>query len=113
MEIEEFARAACDMFERSDLVVGVSNTRHAPEYCGAVYYLMKLIESPTASGVAIFFPGFPVPLKHLVHLGYRGVPGLIADDSTRHHSGVHPDLRQIDFVAFGLHRLQNSIRSAW
>ena len=58
MEIEEFARAACDMFERSDLVVGVSNTRHAPEYCGAVYYLMKLIESSTACVVVVFFPGF-------------------------------------------------------
>jgi hypothetical protein len=49
--MEEFARAACDMFERGDLVVAVSNARHATECCAAVYYLMKLIESSIESGI--------------------------------------------------------------
>src|SRR5713101_1885067 len=49
--MEEFARSACDMYERGDLVVAVSNTRHATECCAAVYYLMKLIQSSISSGI--------------------------------------------------------------
>jgi len=41
--MEEFARAACDMFERGDLVVAISNTRHAAECCAGVWYLHSLI----------------------------------------------------------------------
>jgi hypothetical protein len=35
--VEEFGRAACDMLQRGDLVVGISNVRHAVESCAAVW----------------------------------------------------------------------------
>src|SRR5215216_429703 len=50
--IEEFSRAACDMFERSDVVVGISNARHAAECSAAVWYLMKLMNDSIEQGVA-------------------------------------------------------------
>ncbi|GIK50881.1 MAG: hypothetical protein BroJett013_35780 [Alphaproteobacteria bacterium] len=49
---EEFARAACDMFERGDLVVGVSNVRGAVESVAVIWYLKCLIEAEIERGVA-------------------------------------------------------------
>lgn len=49
---EEFARAACDMFERGDLVVGVSNVRGAVESVAAVWYLKCLMEAEIERGGA-------------------------------------------------------------
>jgi hypothetical protein len=49
---EEFARAACDMFERGDLVVGVSNVRGAVESVAAIWYLKCLIEGEIERGNA-------------------------------------------------------------
>jgi hypothetical protein len=46
--MEEFARAACDMFERGDLVVAISNTRHAAEFCAGVWYLQSLMVAAIA-----------------------------------------------------------------
>lgn len=44
LRAEEFARAACDMFERDDVVVGVSNTRAVAESFATVWCLMRRIE---------------------------------------------------------------------
>ena len=49
--VEEFSRAACDMIERGDLVVGVANVRHVIESCAAVWYLLDLIERHTKTGI--------------------------------------------------------------
>jgi hypothetical protein len=49
--VEEFGRAACDMLERGDVVVGISNVRHAVESCAAVWYLKRLIERQLADGL--------------------------------------------------------------
>lgn len=49
---EEFARAACDMFERGDFVVGVSNVRGAVESVAVIWYLKCLIEAEIERGVA-------------------------------------------------------------
>lgn len=49
--VEEFARAACDMIGRGDLVVGASNVRHMIESCAAVWYLQDLIESHIGTGI--------------------------------------------------------------
>jgi hypothetical protein len=46
--MEEFARCACDTFERGDLVVAASNTRHAAECCAGVWYLYSLLEKAIA-----------------------------------------------------------------
>lgn len=46
--MEEFCRAACDMFERGDIVVAASNARHAAECCAGVFYLLSLIEKTVA-----------------------------------------------------------------
>lgn len=46
--MEEFARCACDMFERGDLIVAASNTRHAAECCAGVWYLLSLLEKTIA-----------------------------------------------------------------
>ncbi len=47
---EEFARAACDMFERGDLVVGVSNVRGAVESVAVIWYLKCLMEAEIERG---------------------------------------------------------------
>ena len=65
---EEFARAACDMFERGDDVVGVSNTRGAVESVAAIWYLKCLIEGEIERGVAS--ADVYAHLKQL-HLGSR------------------------------------------
>jgi hypothetical protein len=65
---EEFARAACDMFERGDLVVGVANTRGAVESVGAIWYLKCLVEEEVARGGAA--DGIYDKLRQL-HLGSR------------------------------------------
>ncbi len=65
---EEFARAACDMFERGDLVVGVSNTRGAVESIAAIWYLKCLIEAEIERGSAD--PEIYEKLRQL-HLGSR------------------------------------------
>ena len=49
--VEEFGRAACDMLERGDLVVGMSNVRHAVESCAAVWHLKCLIERQLENGL--------------------------------------------------------------
>lgn len=49
--VEEFGRAACDMLERDDIVVGISNVRHATESCAAVWYLKCLIERQLERGL--------------------------------------------------------------
>lgn len=46
--MEEFARCACDMFERGDLIVAASNARHAAECCAGVWYLLSLLEKTIA-----------------------------------------------------------------
>jgi len=50
--VDEFGRAACDMLERGDVVVGISNVRHAVESCAAVWYLKCLIERQLEQGLA-------------------------------------------------------------
>jgi hypothetical protein len=50
--VEEFGRAARDMLERGDVVVGISNVRHAVESCAAVWYLKCLIERQLTDGLA-------------------------------------------------------------
>ncbi len=47
--MEEFSRCACDMFERGDLVVAASNTRHAAECCAGIWYLYSLLEKTIAN----------------------------------------------------------------
>lgn len=45
---EEFTRAACDLFERDDIVASVASTRHAAECCAGVWYLLEQIEQAIA-----------------------------------------------------------------
>lgn len=66
---EEFARAACDMFERGDVVVAVSNTRGAVESVAATWYLKSLIETELAR--ESISPDLQARLKRLL-LGQRG-----------------------------------------
>lgn len=49
---DEFARAACDMFERGDIVVGVTNTRALAESVAAIWHLKNLIEGQLRDGVS-------------------------------------------------------------
>ena len=50
--VEEFARAACDLIERGDLVAGVANVRHMIESCAAVWYLLKIVEQHMCTGIS-------------------------------------------------------------
>ncbi|WP_441229791.1 hypothetical protein AB7828_07185 [Tardiphaga sp. 215_C5_N2_1] len=49
--VEEFARAACDLIERGDLVAGIANVRHMMECCAAIWYLLETIEDHMNSGI--------------------------------------------------------------
>ena len=49
---EEFARAACDMFERGDYVVGVANTRSTAESAAAIWFLKCAMEAEIERGQA-------------------------------------------------------------
>lgn len=66
---EEFSRAACDMFERGDVVVAVSNTRGAVESVAATWFLKSLIETELAREHTS--PDLHARLKRLL-LGQRG-----------------------------------------
>ena len=48
---EEFARAACDMFERNDVVVGISNTRALVESVAAIWFLNEKVERQISGGL--------------------------------------------------------------
>jgi hypothetical protein len=48
---EEFARAACDMFERNDVVVGVANTRAMIESVVAIWFLNEKIKRQITNGL--------------------------------------------------------------
>jgi hypothetical protein len=48
---EEFARAACDMFERHDVVVGISNTRSFLESVAAIWFLNEKIKRQLTNGL--------------------------------------------------------------
>jgi hypothetical protein len=49
--VEEFARAACDMIERGDIVVAIANVRHMTESCAAVWFLLQIIERHMRNGI--------------------------------------------------------------
>ena len=48
---EEFARAACDMFERGDCVVGIANTRAVFESVAAIHFLNEKIKRQIEEGL--------------------------------------------------------------
>lgn len=48
---EEFSRAACDMFERDDVVVGVSNTRSTLECLAVIFHINEKMVSQQKNGL--------------------------------------------------------------
>lgn len=48
---EEFARAACDMFERNDVVVGIANTRAMIESVVAIWFLNEKLKRQITHGL--------------------------------------------------------------
>jgi hypothetical protein len=48
---EEFARAACDMFERNDVVVGIANTRAMIESVVAIWFLNEKMKRQITHGL--------------------------------------------------------------
>jgi hypothetical protein len=71
---EQFARAAYEMFERDDVVVGISNTRSVIESVAAIWFLNEKIEKQLKNGPQ---PDIHEQMVQLV-MGFKNDPGFPA-----------------------------------